>query len=120
MPDARHAELEACVDGGEIELEVAVFLRVWRQFVGADVDLAPLEPFADVPDGVEARAPGREVIVLALLLAEPLAANPLLPALRGVVAIEAAEIELAELALGERLAALIGLLGPGAADVDLD
>ncbi len=84
----------------QIELQIAVFLGVRRQLVGADVDLAPLEALADVPDRLQAGAPGREMIVLALLLAEPLAADPLQAAACGAVAIDAGEVELAELALG--------------------
>src|SRR5512147_1768612 len=76
MPDARHAELEAFVLRGEIQLQVAIFLGVGRQLVGANIDLAPLEPLADIPNLQQARAPGREVIILTLRLAEPLPSNP--------------------------------------------
>src|SRR5258707_1720189 len=103
MPDARHVHLQAFVLRREIKLKIAVFLGVGRQLVGADIDLAPLEALADVPDVVEARAPRREVIVLPLLLAEPLAPNPLEAALLGRMAIHACEVELAELALAQRL-----------------
>ena len=60
------------------KLQIAIFLGVRRQFVGADIDLAPLEALADIPDRQQAGAPGREMVVLALRLAQPLAANPVI------------------------------------------
>src|SRR5215813_12760223 len=76
MPDARHAELLPFVLNGEIELKIAVFLGVRRELVRANVDLTPLESLAYVPDREEARAPGREMVVLAFCLAQQLTANP--------------------------------------------
>src|SRR5690349_17061265 len=118
MPDARHAQLLPGVDRREIELEVTVFLGVGRQLVGPDGDVAPGEAPADVPDLVEAGAPGREMIELALLLAEPLAADPLEPAACRVVAVAAGKVECAEFCVRERAPALVGGLGIRARQVD--
>src|SRR5262249_38331246 len=103
MPDARAAHLLALVLSHDIELEIAIFLGDGRQFIGADVDLAPLEALADVPDRLQAGPPGREVIGLPFCLAKPLAADPVIG--RDAVAVCAGKVELAELALGEVLAA---------------
>src|ERR1700754_440864 len=103
MPDPRYAQLLSVVLRCQINLQVAVFLGVRRQFVGTDVHLAPLEALADIPDRLQAGAPGREVIVLSLRLAEPLAADPVIGCLP--VTIGAGEVELAELAAREFLAA---------------
>src|SRR5690242_1219888 len=98
MPNTRHAELQAGVHRREVKLEIAIFVGVRRQLVSADVDLAPLEALANVPHGLQARSPGREVVVLTLLLTEPLAADPLQTRLRRIVAVDTGEIELSELA----------------------
>src|SRR5450631_2973016 len=101
MPYARHAQLQALVQRGEINLQVAIFLGVRRQFVSANIDLAPLEALADVPDRQQAGAPGREMVVLAFRLAQPLAADPAIGG--NAVTVGAGKVELAELALGQRL-----------------
>ena len=118
MPDARHAQLQAFVLRGEIELKVAIFLGVRRQLVGADIDLAPLEALADVPDRQQAGAPGREMVALALGLAEPLAADPFVS--RNAVAVRAGEVELSELARAQLFAALYRRFGRLARRIDLD
>src|SRR5262249_34752028 len=93
MPDPRHVELQSVVERREIKLEVAVSLRVGRQLVRPDRDVAPLEAATDVPDLVEAGAPGGEMVELALRLAQPLAADPLEAAALRVVAVAAREVE---------------------------
>src|SRR5579871_2495093 len=120
MSYPRHVELQPVVDRREVELEVAVFLGVGRQLVRPDRDVAPLEATTDVPDLVEAGAPGREMVVLALRLGEPLAANPLEAAALWVVAVAAGEVQRADLRIHERAAALERILGARAVDVDLD
>src|SRR5262245_26043394 len=77
MPDAGHAEFLTLVLRGEIELEIAIFLGVGRQIIGANVDLAPLETLPNIPNCQKARAPRREMIVLAFRLAQPLAPDPM-------------------------------------------
>src|SRR4249919_2472445 len=118
MPDARHAQLQTFVLRRQIEFEIAIFLRVRRQIVGANIDLAPLEALTDIPDLQQARAPGREMVVLALRLAEPLATNPVVRDF--AVAVGAGHVELADLALRQLLAALDRSLCLGAAGIDLD
>src|SRR5262245_47895966 len=119
MPYPRHVELQAVVERREVELEVAVLLGVGRQLVRPDRHVAPLEAAADVPDLVEAGAPGGEMVELALRLAQPLAADPFEPAALRVVAVAAREVERADLDLHERAAALGRLAGAGARHVDL-
>src|SRR5262249_24040510 len=114
MSDSRHIELEAVALRGEIKLEVAVFLGVGRQFVRPDRDLAPLEAFAHVPDSRQVGATGGEMIERATHLREPLAADPFAGAAVGRMAIDAGEVELPDLAAGERFAALVGRLGGAA------
>ena len=104
VPNAGYAQLQPVVLRGEIELEIAIFLGVGRQFVGANIDLAPLETLANIPDRQKAGAPGREMIVLALRLTQPLTADPVVG--RFAVAIGAGEIQFAELAACELLATL--------------
>src|SRR5215813_15050557 len=120
MPDTRHIELEAVALGGEIKLEVAVFLGIGRQFVRPYRDLAPLEAFADVPDRLQAGAPSGEVIERAAHLREPLAADPFARAALRRMAIDTGEVELPDLALRERFAALVGGLGGCALVIDRD
>src|SRR6185312_2721894 len=104
VPDARYAELLPLVLNREIELEVAIFLGVRRQFVGPNIHLAPLKSLADVPDCEKARAPGREVVVLAFRLAQPLTANPAIG--NFPVAIRARHVELTHLARAQLLTPL--------------
>src|ERR1043166_8869016 len=114
MPDPRHVELEAVALGGEIKLEVAVFLGVGRQLVRPHSDLTPLEALADVPDRLLARAPGGEMVDPAAQLREPLPANPFARAAFRRMAIDAGEVELPDLAVRQRFAARVGRLGGGA------
>src|SRR5215469_15116806 len=100
MPDSRHVELEAVALRGEIKLEVAVFLGVGRQLVRPDRDLTPLEAFPYVPDRLQTRAPGREMVERAAHLREPLAADPFAGAAVGRMTIDAGEVELPDLAAG--------------------
>src|SRR6187401_1168130 len=118
MPDARHAEIQAFVLRGQIQFEIAIFLRIRRQFIGANIDLAPLEALADIPDLQQARAPGREMIVLALRLAQPLAAYPVVRDF--AVTVGTSHVELADLALRQLLAALDCRLCLRAVGIDLD
>src|SRR5688572_16667581 len=118
VPDARHAGLEPLVLRPQIELEIAILLGVGRQFVGADIDLTPLEALTKIPDRLQAGAAGREMNDLPARLAEPLAADPLISG--NAVAIGTGKVELAELALGQVLAALERGLGRLALGVDLD
>src|SRR6476661_5580575 len=104
MPDTRHAQLEPVIKRRQVDFQIAIFLGIGRQFVGADIDLAPLEPLANIPDRQETGPPRREMIVLALGFTQPLPANPVA---RGfAVTIGAGKIEFAKLAVGERLATL--------------
>src|ERR1700746_401115 len=114
MPDSRHVELEAVALRREVQLEVAVFLRIGRQFVRPHRDLAPLEAFAHVPGRLQAGAPGGVMIERAAHGPEPLAADPFARAAAGPVAVDAGEVELPDLALSERVAPLVGGLGGGA------
>src|SRR6185437_9018471 len=84
-PDARYAEFETLALGRKIHFQVAVFLGIRRQFVGANVDLAPLEALANVPDLLLAGAPGREMVVLALRRPQPLPADPMVGGAEGPV-----------------------------------
>src|SRR5689334_12088326 len=97
MPDARHAQLQTLVLRSQIKLQIAIFLGVRRQLVGANIDLTPLETLANVPDLQQAGAPGREMVVLALRLAEPLSANPVVR--HFAVAVRARHVQLADLTL---------------------
>src|SRR5262249_57477763 len=99
MPDPGHIEFKAGIDRREVELEVAMFLRIRRQLVRPDRDIAPLEALADIPDRLLTRAPGREVIELAALLAEPLATDPLEPTALGVMTIHPRKLHLSALAI---------------------
>ena len=60
MPDAGYAELLTLVLRGEIELEIAIFLGIGRQLIGANIDLTPLEALSNIPNCQKVRAPGRE------------------------------------------------------------
>src|SRR4029079_2262103 len=97
MPDARHAQLQTFVLRRQIQFEIAVFLCVRRKLIGANIDLAPLEALTDIPDLQQAGAPGREMVVLAFRLAEPLATYPVVRDF--AVAIGARHVELGDLAL---------------------
>src|SRR5580704_3575395 len=108
MPDTRHVELETVALRGEIKLEVAVFLGVGRQLVRPHRDLAPLEALAHVPGRLQAGAPSGIVVERAVHLPEPLAADPFTGAALGRVAIDAGEVELADLAMRARVAARVG------------
>src|SRR5262245_21973617 len=96
-----------------------MFLGVRRQLVGPDCYVAPLKAFANVPNRLLAGAPGREVIELTALLAQPLAADPLETATVRIMAIETGEVELSDLDGRERTPALISFLGAGACDIDM-
>ncbi len=76
---------------------------VRRQFIGADGDIAPLEAFADIPDLAAAGAPGGEVGELPPGFGQKLAADPLVGA--QAVAVHAGEIELADFACHQGVAA---------------
>src|SRR5450631_404440 len=116
VPNPRHAQLQPLIQRGEINLQVAIFLGVRRQLIGADINLAPLEALADIPDRQQAGAPSREMVVLAFRLAQPLAADPAIG--RNAVTIGAGKVELAELTLAQRLAARDRGLGLFAGGVD--
>src|SRR5262249_41295289 len=120
MPDPRHVELQAVALRGQEQLEVAVFLGIGRQLVRPDGHLTPLKALADVPDRLLAGAPGGEMVELAALLGKPLAADPLERAALRQMTIDAGEVELAESARRQRVAAIVGRLGRGARRVDLD
>src|SRR5262249_6799169 len=120
MADSGHAELQPGILCCQVELEVAVFLRVRRQLIGADRHRAPLEALADVPERLPAGPPGREMIELPAQFPEPLAANPFGGALLRRVTVGAGEVELPNLALGQGLAALVGGFCRWARDIGVD
>src|SRR5262249_60931770 len=115
----RSAELLAGIDGREIEFEIAILLGIGRQLVRPDRHVAPLEAFANVPDLIEAGAPGREMVERAFGLAEPLAADPFEAAARRVMAVTAGEVERADLDVRKCASPLIGFLCTPAPGVDL-
>jgi hypothetical protein len=120
VPDSGYAKFQPGILGRQIELEVAVFLRVWRKLVGADRYRAPLESLADIPNRLLAGPPCREMIELPPQRAKPLPANPLEAALVRRVAIDASEVELSDLAQRERLPALVRRLARSTRHIDID
>src|SRR5471032_2676463 len=118
MPDVWGGECLPLVHLAQIKLQLAIFNGVGRQLVGAHLDIAPFEALADVPDLVAAGAPQREMVVLALGLAQPLATDPFVGALP--MAIGAGEVELADLEVRQLLAARVGRLRSRHGEIDLD
>src|SRR5262249_29760406 len=119
MPDPGHIEFKAGIDRREVELEVAVFLRIRRQLVRPDRDIAPLEALADIPDCLLPRGRGGEVTELAALPAEPLATDPLEPTSLGIMTIQARKVELSNLDIGQRPSTLISFPCARAGHVDV-
>src|SRR5690348_18512917 len=99
MSDVGGGEFLPLVHLAQIKLQLAVFNRIGWQLIGAHLNVAPLEAFANIPNLIAAGAPHGEVIELPLGFAQPLAAQPFVGGLP--VAIGAGEVELANLELGE-------------------
>jgi hypothetical protein len=120
VSDTRHAEFLSGILCREIELEFGVFAGIRWQVVGPDGYLTPLKALADIPDGLLAGAPSREVVQLSLQLAQPLSADPFVGGAVRRVAVGAGKIESAHLARTESLSALVGGLRGPAGDVNFD
>src|SRR5258707_11603582 len=118
MQYAWHVERHAQTCRRQIMPKITVFFRVRRQFVRANVDLAPLEALTDAPRRQKPRAPSREVVDLSALLSEPLATDPFIGAL--VMTIVAGKIELSDLQRGQRFTTLVSCFGRRARNIHLD